>query len=295
MHGVSQKLGLLMTITLNLLAVSENRATQKVLKTAKRLFCLIAFSAIVLGCGEEADEVNFIGPTWIENVCISKDRPAEALIHVSGLGGTGCGSNIPFKNIYVDRVENTISLRPTVISSNNGMGYTTCSAIEDYSGEVTIKDLDVGEYEIAYNDSARLRLRIEKGAAFVFLRLKITNITFEMKTSKVIKRFDVYPRPLRRVPDPLIETDELVQVTMGVKGYFDFGSHIEDASEITSIKREAEEITVDISGKVEMTNCMEDISVNGPWYDTEIDLGMFRAGDHRVNVNGGEVRFSIVR
>ena len=265
------------------------------MKIVRWMLCIIAFSAIVLGCGEDTDEVNFIGPTWIENVCISEDRPTEVLIHVSGLGGTGCGSNIPFKNIYVDRVENTITLKPTVISSNNGVGYTTCSGIESYSGEVTIKDLDVGEYEIAYHDSARLRLRIEKTTAFAFLRLNITNITVEMKTSKVIKRFDAYPRPLRGMPDTSIETDEPVQVTMGVKGYFDFGSQIEDSSEITSIKREAEEITVDISGKVEMTNCMEDISVNGPWYDTEIDLGVFTAGDHRVNVNGGEVRFSIVR
>ena len=116
-----------------------------------------------------------------------------------------------------------------------------------------------------------------------------------MKTSEGITHFDAYPRPSIAVPDPLIETDEPVQVTIGVKGYFDFGSQIEDSSEITSIKREAEEVTVDISGKVEMTNCMEDISFTGPWYDTEIDLGIFAAGDHRVNVNGGEVRFSIRR
>ena len=259
-------------------------------------FFLLFVIVSCIGCDRfYEDEVYFVGPTWIENVCISENRPAEVLIHVSGLGGTGCGSNIPFKKIYVDRVENTISLRPTVISSNNGVGYTTCSAIEDYSGEVAIKDLDVGEYEIAYNDSARLRLRIEKTTAFVFLRLKITNITVEMKTSEVIKRFDAYPIPLRGMPDTSIETDEPVQVTMHVKGYFDFGLQIEDSSEITSIKREAEEITVDISGKVEMTNCMEDISANGSWYDTEIDLGMFRAGDHRVNVNGSGIWFSIRR
>lgn len=256
------------------------------------LFVIVSY----IGCDKfREDEVYFVGPTWIEDICVSEDRPAEVLVHVSGFGGDGCRSNIPFKNIEVDRIGNTISLKPTVIDGGSDFGYGTCSAIEDYSGEVTLKDLGVGEYEIAYNDNARLRLRIEKEKAFVFLRLKITNITLEMKTSEAIKRFDVYPRPLRREPDPLVKTKEPVQVQFSVKGYFDFGLQIEDSSEITSIKREAEEITVDISGKVEMTNCMEDISANGSWYDTEIDLGMFRAGDHRVNVNGSEVRFSIRR
>lgn len=91
----------------------------------------------------------------------------------------------------------------------------------------------------------------------------------------------------------MVKTKEPVQVTISVKGFFPFGVHIEDSAGITSVKREAEEVAVDISGKVEMANCMEDVNVDGPWYDTEIDLGMFRAGDHRVNVNGGEVRFSI--
>lgn len=254
------------------------------------LFVIVSY----IGCDKFREgEVYFVGPTWIEDICVSEDRPAEVLVHVSGFGGDGCRSNIPFKNIEVDRIGNTISLKPTVISSNNGVGYTTCSGIESYSGEVTIKDLDVGEYEIAYNDNARLRLRIEKEKAFVFLRLKITNITLEMKTSEAIKRFDVYPRPLRREPDPLVKTKEPVQVQFSVKGFFPFGVHIEDSAGITSVKREAEEVAVDISGKVEMANCMEDVNVDGPWYDTEIDLGMFQTGDHRVNVNGGEVRFSI--
>ena len=238
-------------------------------------------------------EVNFIGPIRIETVCISEDRPPEVLIHLSGLGGTGCRSDIPFKNVYVDRVENTIFLKPTIIKSNKGVGYTTCTGIESYSGEATLKDLDVGEYKIAINDIERLRLRIEKRTAFVFLRLSITNITVEMKMSEGIKHFEAYPRPLIFVPDPLIETDEPVQVTMSVRGYFRFGSQIEDPSKITSIKREAEEITVDISGEVQVTSCMPDMSSRGLWCDTEIDLGLFGPGDYRVNVNGNEVRFSI--
>ena len=202
-----------------------------------------------------------------------------------------------FQNIGVERVGNTIALKPTIIGGGNDssvFGYGTCSAIVQYSGEATITDLGVGEYEIAYGDNARLRLRIEKEKTFGFLRLKVTNITLEMETSEAIKRFDVYPK-LWRVPDPLIETREPVQVTMRVKGFFLFGSQIEDSAGIVSVKREAEEVAVDISGKVEMVNCMEDINVDGPWLDTEIDLGVFRTGDYRVNVNDSDVRFSIVR
>ncbi len=257
------------------------------------IFCLFVIVSCI-GCDEiSEDEVYFPG-AGIENVCISEDRPAEVLIIVSGLGGTGCGYT-PFKNVYADRVGNTISLKPTVIKSNNGgLGYTTCSGIIEYYGEATITGLDVGEYELTSNDRERLRLRIEKKTASVLLRLYVTNITVEMKTSEGSKRFDAFPVPGIAVPDPLIETDEPVQVTIGVKGYFLFGSHIEDPSEITSIKREAEDITVDISGEVPITNCMQDINlIGGPQYDTEIDLGIFAAGDYRVNVDRNEVRFSI--
>ena len=48
-----------MTIILKWLAVSENRATQKVVKTAKRLLCLIALSTLLIGCGEETPD--FVG------------------------------------------------------------------------------------------------------------------------------------------------------------------------------------------------------------------------------------------
>lgn len=52
---------------------------------------------------------------------------------------------------------------------------------------------------------------------------------------------------------------------------------------------------MDISGEVLIADCMADVSIlnGGPLYDAEIDLGIFAAGDYRVNVNENEVRFSI--
>ncbi len=245
------------------------------------VLCVIV---LCIGCGE-SDEVYI--DAWIKNVCISEKSPVEVQIHLSGMGGDGCGRR-PFKNIYVDRVGNRIILEPTAIASHYTGGYT-CSSFITYYGDITLKDLDVGEYEIRGTSGASVWLRIEERSAFVRRSVRIKEITLEVKTSEGIKRFEAYPRPLIAVPDPLIETDGPVQVTMGVKGIFDV-SEIEDLSKITSIKRVTEEMTVKIPGEVQIINCLQDLS---HWYDTEIDLGLFEPGDYRVNVYGHEVRFSI--
>lgn len=239
---------------------------------------------VIVSCiGCDRDEIYYRGSTAIGIVSISEDRPAEVLISVAGVTD-GCGP-IPFRNVYADRVENTIFLKATVLEDHGG-GYT-CSAIDELYGEVPVKDLEVGEYKIVVNDRERLRLRIEKETAYVLLKPIIRDITVQMKTSEGIERFDSFQ-------DPWIETAETVQVTMGVEGFFDYGIQCE-FKEMTDIEREAEDINVDISSEVLIADCMADVSIidGEPRYDAEIDLGIFAAGDYRVNVNGYEVRFSI--
>ncbi len=258
------------------------------------IFCLFVIVSCI-GCDKIGgeDEIDFYGPIWIESICISKDRPAEVLIGVNGLGGTGCG-NRSFKNIYVDRVENTINIRPTTtIDSDLRSGEVTCSAIDDFYGEVTLKDLDVGEYEITLTRVQGLRLRIEKETASALLRPRIEINTVEMKTSEGIQRFDSFPDPLR-------ETTETVQVTIHVEGFFAFGSHFETPPKITYITppkityRGGADISIAISGEVGFADCMQDRNLTRlPHYDAEIDLGLFEAGDYRVHINGDEVQFSI--
>ena len=252
-------------------------------------FLFVLFVIIsCIGCDKIfEDEIYFAGPTGIGIVSISEDRPAEVLINVAGFGGTGCGP-IPFRNVYADRVENTIFLKPTVLKGSGAGGGYTCSAIEEFYGEVTVKDLEVGEYRIVSNDRERLRLRIEKETAYVLLKPIIKDITVQMKTSEGIERFDSFQ-------DPWIETAETVQVTIGVEGYFDYGIRCE-FEEMTDIEREAEDINVDISSEVLIADCMAGIIRfigGGPDYDAEIDLGLFGPGDYRVNVNGHEVQFFI--
>lgn len=235
---------------------------------------------------DRENEIDFYGPIGIEVHCISKDRPAEVLIGVEGLGGSGC-RNRSFKNIYVDRVENTISLKPTELESSGG-GYT-CSGIEHFYGEVTLKDLDVGEYEITVIRGNSFRLRIEKETAAVLLRPRINITTVEMKTSKGIQRFDAFP-------DPWIETTETVQVTLKVEGYFAFGSHFEEPPKITDIKREGTEIRIDISGEVGFADCRQDRNLTQLLpYDTQIDLGLFEAGTYHVTINENEDVFFSIR
>ena len=239
---------------------------------------------VIVSCiGCYRDEIYYRGSTAIGIVSISEDRPAEVLMSVAGVT-EGCGPT-PFRNVYADRVENTIFLKATVLESHNG-GYT-CSAIDELYGEVTVKDLEVGEYKIVANDREHLRLRIEKETAYVLLKPIIKDITVQMKTSEGIERFDSFQ-------DPWIETAEPVQVTIGVEGYFDYGIRCE-FEEMTDIAREAEDINVDISSEVLIADCIADVSIlnGGALYDAEIDLGLFGQGDYRVNVNGHEVRFSI--
>lgn len=240
---------------------------------------------VIVSCiGCYSDEIYYRGSTAIGIVSISEDRPAEVLMSVFGVL-IGCGP-APFRNVYADRVENTIFIKPTVLEDHGG-GYT-CSAIDEFYGEVTVKDLEVGEYRIVANDREHLRLRIEKETAYLLLKPLIGDITVQMKTSEGIERFDSFQ-------DPWIETAEPVQVTIGVEGYFDYGIRCE-FEEMTDIEREAGDINVDISGKVLSTDCSQNVNIlegQGSRYNAEIDLGLFGPGDYRVNVNGYEVQFSI--
>ncbi len=271
----------------------------------RRIVIFVLFVIVsCIGCDKIfEDEVYYHGATIEEAfTCISVDRPvevdrpAEVLIRLSGFAASSGCTDRPFENIYVDRVENRISLKPTVIKRLlTGWG-ATCSAVVYYRGEVTLKDLEVGEYEIWANDSEPLRLRIEEETASVLLRPLITITMVEMKTSERIQRFDrsdVYPY---HFPDPWIETREPVQVTIGVSGYFRYGSEIIDPLKITCIEREATEIKVDISSEVGIADCLKNQETNytsGPSYDTEIDLGIFAVGDYHVGINGDSVSFSI--
>ncbi len=250
------------------------------------IFCLFVIVSCI-GCDNIfEDEVYFDAPIQIEALCISEDRPTEVVMSVFGFKGSGCGDK-SFKNVYVDRVGNTIFLTPT-ITEGLQIGISTCSAEIEYRGETILKTLEVGEYSIWAGDSEALRLHIEAEKASVLLRPRIREFTtVQMKTSEGIQRFDSFP-------EPWIETTEPVQVTIGVEGYFAFGSHIEAVSKITCIEREAEEIKVDLFGEVRIDDCLQDTSfTERPWGETEIDLGLFTAGDYRVNVNGDKVWFSI--
>lgn len=244
---------------------------------------------VIVSCiGCYRDEIYYRGSTAIGIVSISEDRPAEVLMSVTGLTD-GCGP-IPFRNVYADRVENTIFLKATVLDDS---GHYTCLGIVEYYGEVTVKDLEVGEYKIVANDREHLRFRIEKETAYLLLKPRVRDITVQMKTSEGIELFD------SSFLDFLMETTEPVQVTIDVEAYF-ADCEIGDLSKMMyierDIEREAGDINVDISGKVLSADCSQKagiLSGRSSRYDAQIDLGIFAAGDYRVNVNGYEVRFSI--
>lgn len=252
-------------------------------------FCLFVFCVSVSCIGCSGDEVYYGGPIMIGIVSISEERPAEVRFGVVGLI-EGCGP-IPFENVYADRVENTIYLKPTVLENYNTGGGYICSAIDQIYGEVSVKDFDVGEYKIVSNDYEYFRLRIEKATASVLRKPIIRDITVEIKTSEGLEVFETL------FSEPLIKTAEPVAVRISVRGYFEYGCEVEDPSKVKAdIKRESGAIDVNISSEVSIADCIRDITGildTSSGYDAQIDLGTLGAGEYRLNVNGHEVQFSI--
>ena len=213
--------------------------------------------------GYEAKEVDM----RIEAVgilSISEERPAEVLIGAIGSHFNTC-VNMDAK-IYYEREGNTIRLW----ASKQILDGAVCGqAVTEAYGEVSVGNLEVGEYQIVSDSRELHQFRIEEDTGYVTRRPIIHFVDFAVKLS-----------------DPAL-------VTMSVRGYFGRGC---EPFLKTDVTRTEGTINIDISGEVPLNaDCQINpfrIYVNDS-YSAEIDLGKFSLGRYKVIVNGKERWFDI--
>ena len=238
-----------------------------------------------IGCGSFFSEKTDMPIERIGILSVSEDRPATVVIGVLGSHSDTCVDGSA--QVSADRDGETIQLTATMRVST---GLSLCGdAVSDVYGEVTIRDLDVGEYKVMSGSRELLKFRITADAGYVKSGPIIEHVDFTIKTADGVEVSD---------PRPDIETSEPVQVTMGVVGYFDskcipdLKTHIEldnqwsewgDTGDYT--------IDVDILGEVRIVNteCAPMIHPNktnlSSSYAAEIELGMFSVGWYSIRVN----------
>ena len=248
-----------------------------------RIICsvvLMLFSVVsFIGCGligtKESVPVEKVGLLYV-----SENRPATVLIGVHGWHHNTCVDGDA--KVSADRDGKTIHLTATmrVYSGFGGCG----DAVSDVYGEVTVRNLEVGEYKVMYGDRELLKFRIAEDAGYVKSGPIVKDLDFIMKTADGVE-----------LPYPYYTDSEPIQVTMGVVGYFDskcvpyLKTHIE--------RDQWGDIKVDISGEVPIVNTECALMIN-PYksnldpsyaYYTEIDLGTFTVGRYHIRVNNSEI------
>lgn len=212
-------------------------------------------------------------------VSISDDRPAEVVIGAFGFHHNGCVN--PDGNVYAERYGNEIYLTGRMEIFVGG----TCEDSETAAyGEVTVKNLEVGEYKIipGYNYEPQ-RLCIESDAAYVYIE-------------PVINDFAVSPI----VPDSSESEDTFYHVTIGISGIRSHGFYEIGCEPIlkTDTERTEDVINIDMWHVVPNTDSGCDIVVDPyqkffiPPYN-EIELGTFSVGSYRAIINGSDYLFDV--
>ena len=241
--------------------------------------------ASFIGCGSLFSEETDMSIERIGILSVSEDRPATVVMGVLGSHSDTCTDGSA--QVSADRDGETIQFTATMQVST-GLGLCG-DAVSDVYGEVTIRDLDVGEYKVMSGSRELLKFRITANAGYVKSGPIIEFVYFTIKTADGVEVSD---------PRPDIETAEPVQVTMGVVGYFDskcipyLNTHIERKNRWSEWGDTGDyTIDVDILGEVPIVNteCAHMIFPNREnpnlSYTAEIELGMLSVGNYDIRVN----------
>ena len=211
-------------------------------------------------------------------VSISDDSPAEVVIGAFGSNNDGCVK--PYGKVYANRDGNNIHLtgkKEIPLDS----GYCNYGIWEVY-GEVTVKNLEMGEYKIVgYNSRELQRFRVELDAVYVGIE-------------PIINDFIISPI----VPDniELEYTFYHVKVGISIGGFYEIGC---EPILNTDVESTGDIINIDMWCVVPNTDSGCDIVIDPyqthliPPYNTEIDLGTFSVGSYSVVINGGGYLFHV--
>lgn len=241
-------------------------------------------------------------------VSISDDRPAEVVIGAFGTHYNTCVSSEA--KVYASRDGNKIHL---TAKKEIPIGPGSCGdAVSEVYGEVTVKNLEVGEYIIEgnwinreYKDNYEVgRFRIESDAAYMEVEpIKL----YSKEYSKPPTELDVILSP--KVPDngEFEDTSYHVKIIVDiVKLYVDNAfEYIDPCYEPiykTDIERTGDVIHLNIWRLVSTidSGCTLDMSSDAVfdlYYGSkaEIDVGIFSPGLYTVFIKGEEFYFNVLQ
>lgn len=244
-------------------------------------------------------------------VSVSDDRPAEVVIGAFGYNHNTCVNSEG--KVSADQDGNTIHLTG---KKEIPLGFGGCGdAIADVYGEVTVKNLEVGEYIIEgdflhkeYKDNYEVgRFRIESDAAY----MEVEPVKMYSKAySKPPTELDVILSPI--VPDDgeFEDTSYHVKIVVDVvKLYIDntylpneYKDPCYEPIYKTDIERTGDVINLNIWRLVSTINsgCTLEMRLRAdastPWYGSmkaEVDIGMFSPGMYTVFIKGEEFYFHV--
>ncbi len=226
---------------------------------------------------------------WIEAagiVSVSDDRPAEVVIGAVGAHSNTCVS----RNVEVSATREGNDINLTAKMEIPFFPSLCGDAVTGVYGEVTLKNLKMGEYKILDDSSRELgRFRIEEYAAYVDIE-------------PIINGF-IISRPVFRDNDELEDTSYFVKASIGIEEVHETGCELIIPRTVLWTDREDTEAVINIDIKRRVPNAdspcgvislYQPTEVYGAWiHNTEIHLGLFSAGTHRVVIDGMNYIFEI--
>lgn len=226
---------------------------------------------------------------WIEAagvVSVSDDRPAEVVIGAVGVNSNTCVNRNG--EVYATREGNNIRLTAKM---EVPVGPSLCGAMITYVyGEVTVKNLKVGEYKILDDSSRELgRFRIEANLAYVDIE-------------PIVNGFIV--SPMFRDNEEFEDTSYYVEASIGIEEFHEIVCETIPRTVLWT-DRGGTEAVISVDIKRVVPNAADSscgvISISQPTeayyssqiHNTEIYLGLFSAGSHSVVINGMNYIFDI--
>ena len=240
---------------------------------------------------------------------VSSDRPAEVVIGAYGEHHNTCVSGA---KVYANRDGNKIYLtaKKEIPLGPGGCG----DALATVYGEVTVKNLEVGEYiimgdvpSIHHKDNELGRLRVESDAAY--MQVKPTKMYADMHGKSLYRntnKLDVILSPIVPGNGKLEDTVYHVKIMVDVVDF-----HIDmtkvfykvpgcEAIYKADIERTENVINLDIWRQVRYpdSDCLIDsgIGISTLWLNAtkaEIDIGTLSAGAYTVFIEGVEFYFDV--
>lgn len=232
---------------------------------------------------------------------VSSDRPAEVVIGAYGTHSNTCVSGA---KVYANRDGNKIYL---TAKKEISLAPGDCGdAVTELYGEVTVKNLEVGEYIIMgdvpfeyYEDYELGRLRVESDVAYMQVNTKMYADIYG-EPYRNTDKLDVILSPIVPSNSKFEDTVYHVKIMVDIVEFHEYKVPGCEAIYKTDIERTENVINLDIWRLVQYTDsgCLIDRGIGVPTLRlnatrAEIDIGTLSAGSYTVFIEGVEFYFDV--